>query len=70
MNQSPETDDPIIAEIRRVRDELSDRFNGDIRAISAEMRRQAELLGRPGITRPPKRMTESTKRVLPAETAM
>lgn len=29
----PEYDDPILAEIRAIRDELSDRFNGDMEAI-------------------------------------
>lgn len=48
-------DDPIIAEIRKFREEFSKRFHGDIHAMAEEMRRLAEESGRPGVTRPPKR---------------
>ena len=29
----PDFDDPILAEIRQIRDEFSDRFNGDMSAM-------------------------------------
>lgn len=48
------TRDPVIDEIRKIRDELSERFHGDIHAMAEEMRRQAAASGKPGITRPAK----------------
>jgi hypothetical protein len=52
---SPTDDDPIIAEIRKFREEFSKRFNGDIHAMAEEMSRIAEQSGRPSVTRPPRR---------------
>jgi hypothetical protein len=37
--------DPIVAEVRRVRDELSARFNYDVDAILADIRRRQAALG-------------------------
>src|SRR5436309_7937909 len=40
-------EDPIVAEVRRAREELSARFNFDVKAIFADLRnRQAALGGR------------------------
>jgi hypothetical protein len=39
----PDYDDPILAEIREIRNEFSDRFNGDMAAMSRYIR-QRELL--------------------------
>ena len=40
-------EDPIVADVRRAREELSARFNFDVKAIFADMRnRQAALGGR------------------------
>ena len=36
-------DDPIVAEVRRVRDELARRFNCDIHAIFADLRARQVL---------------------------
>jgi hypothetical protein len=36
-------DDPIVAEVRRVRDELARRFNYDIHAIFADLRARQAL---------------------------
>jgi hypothetical protein len=39
----PDYDDPILAEIRQIRDEFSIRFNGDIDAMSRYFAEQREL---------------------------
>ncbi|MBW3538915.1 MAG: hypothetical protein KY476_01465 [Planctomycetes bacterium] len=38
--------DPIVEEIRRVRQEHSDRFGGDLHAICEDLRRQERESGR------------------------
>ena len=38
-------DDSIIEEIRKVRDELARRFNYDVHAMCADLRREQELGG-------------------------
>ncbi len=53
--QNSLVDDPILAEIRRIREEFSRRFHGDIDAMAQEMRRLAEDAGRTGVNRPPRR---------------
>ena len=67
MNGSNSTTrDSVIDEIRKIRDELSERFHGDIHAMAEEMRRQAAASGKPGITRPPKRIVKSAEPKSPA----
>jgi hypothetical protein len=39
-------DDPIVAEVRRAREELAAGFNYDLRAICEEMQRRQETTGR------------------------
>lgn len=39
----PDYDDPILAEIRQIRNEFSDRFNGDMAAMARYIRKR-ELL--------------------------
>ncbi|HEX8359089.1 MAG TPA: hypothetical protein VF613_03155 [Longimicrobium sp.] len=39
----PDYDDPILAEIRQIRDEFSIRFNGDIDAMSRYLAEQRQL---------------------------
>ncbi len=38
-------DDPIVADVRRAREELSARFNFDVKAIFADMRNRQKALG-------------------------
>lgn len=38
--------DPIVDEIRRIRQEHTDRFNGDLHAICEDLRRQERESGR------------------------
>jgi hypothetical protein len=48
-------DDPVVAEVRRVREELAARFNYDLRAIFEDARRRAALGERQYVTLPPRR---------------
>ena len=38
-------EDPIVAEVRRIREELAARFNSDVKAIFADMRKRQAALG-------------------------
>ena len=38
-------EDPIVAEVHRIREELAARFNYDIHAMFADMRERQEALG-------------------------
>ena len=38
-------EDPIVSEVRRIREELSAQFNYDVRAIFADMRKRQAALG-------------------------
>jgi hypothetical protein len=53
--------DPILAEIRRVREAYAEQFGGDIRAMLADLRRRQEQGGRKVVAREPKRIDTSTK---------
>lgn len=46
--------DPIIDEVRRVREAHAAKFNYDLSAICADFRKQQSELGRPVVSRPPK----------------
>jgi hypothetical protein len=46
--------DPIIAEIRRTRDELAKRFNYDLHAIIEDARQRQAASGRKGVPFPPR----------------
>ena len=48
--------DPIIEEIRRFRDEYAARFNYDVKAMLADIRRRQKESGRRTVSRPPKRI--------------
>jgi hypothetical protein len=48
-------DDPIVAEVRRVREELAARFNYDLRAICEDARRREATSGRRYVSLPPRR---------------
>jgi hypothetical protein len=49
--------DPILAEIRRVREAYAEQFAGDVRAMLADLRRRQEQGGRKVVARSPKRVT-------------
>ena len=51
--------DPIVDEIRRIRQEHTDKFNGNLNAICEDIRRQERESGRQYVTYPPRRI-EST----------
>ena len=48
--------DPIIEEIRRVRQEHTHRFNGDLHAICEDLRRQERESGCRYVSFPPRRV--------------
>ena len=47
--------DPIVEEVRRIREEHAARFNYDLTAIAADLRRLQESEGREVVTLPPRR---------------
>jgi hypothetical protein len=48
-------DDPIVAEIRRIREEHAKKFNFDVHAICEDLRRLERESGRVYVSRPPRR---------------
>jgi hypothetical protein len=48
--------DSIVDEIRRIRQEHTDRFNGDLHAICEDLRRQERESGRRYVSFPPRRV--------------
>jgi hypothetical protein len=48
--------DPIVEEIRKIRDEHAARFNYDIDAIFEDIKRSEQELGLPLVTLPPNRI--------------
>jgi len=48
-------DDPIVAEVRKAREEIGAAFNFDLRAICEEMQRQQAATGATYVTPPPGR---------------
>jgi hypothetical protein len=51
--------DPILAEVRRVREEYALQFKGDIDAMMADIRRRQEGSGRVYVSLPPKRVNNA-----------
>jgi len=47
--------DPILEEIWRIKDELSARYGGDLKAMVADLRREQEASGRKVVRFPPRR---------------
>ena len=47
--------DPIVEEVRRIREELAARFGYNVRAIAEDARKRERESGRKVISRPPKR---------------
>ena len=48
-------DDPIVAEVRKARDDYARRFNYDLDAICADLQRKQAQSGRNLVSFPPKR---------------
>jgi hypothetical protein len=51
--------DPILAEVRRVREEYALQFNGDIKAMLADLRQRQEASGHKTVALEPKRIKPS-----------
>ena len=49
-------EDPIVAEVRRARQEYTARFNDDLRAIYEDLKEQERKSGRTFVTYPPRRV--------------
>jgi hypothetical protein len=54
--------DPIMAEIRRTREDYFAQFTGDVRAMLADLKRRQQQGGRTVITRSPKRLDSTSTR--------
>jgi len=61
-------DDPIVAEIRRLRDEYARRFGYDLDAICRDLRAQQERSGRRVVRRHPKRPSSQRTFTVPQVT--
>ena len=46
--------DPILSEVRRVREEYAQQFNGDVRAMMDDLRRRHAESDRQSVSREPK----------------
>ena len=47
--------DPILSEVRRIREEYARQFNGDVRAMMDDLRRRHAESDRESVSRKPKR---------------
>jgi len=56
-------DDPIVAEVRRIREEHAARFNYDLRAIYEDFKRIEKELGLKVVSLPPKRVPKPAEPV-------
>jgi hypothetical protein len=59
------TEDPIVAEIRKVRHAHAEKFNNDIAAIFEDYRRMAKESGRQYVSFPPRRIKPKAEPVAP-----
>jgi hypothetical protein len=48
--------DPIVDEVRAIKEKLAARFDFDVRAIAADARRRQQASGHPVVSHPPKRI--------------
>jgi hypothetical protein len=51
--------DPVLAEVRRVREEYALKFNGDIKAMMDDIRQRQVASGRKTVSLEPKRVKPS-----------
>ena len=58
-------EDPIVAEIRKIRDEHAAKFNYDVAAIFEDIRRQEKESGRQYVTYPSRRPEPAAKTSAP-----
>lgn len=54
--------DPVIAEIRAVREAHAAKFGGDVRAMLADLRKRQRESGRKSVLRPAKRVPSSVRK--------
>ena len=54
--------DPVLAEIRRVREAYAEQFRGDVRAMLADIRRRQKEGGRLTVAGTPKRIESTAQR--------
>ena len=52
-------DDPIVAEVRKARDEYAARFNYDAKAMVRDLRSREGKDGRPVVSLPPRRKAKA-----------
>lgn len=50
------TFDPVLAEIRAVREAYAETFAGDVKGMLADLQKRQKQGGRPSTARPPKRI--------------
>ncbi|MBK8266864.1 MAG: hypothetical protein IPK83_00565 [Planctomycetes bacterium] len=50
--------DPIVEEIHRIREEISERFHGDLHSICEDARVRLQKSGRKTISLPPRRVED------------
>jgi hypothetical protein len=50
--------DPVLAEVRAVREAYAERFGGDVKSMLGDIRTRQQQSSRPSVTRPPKRMAD------------
>ena len=55
MDYDKQDEDPIVAEVRRAREELAARFNYDLRAIMEHFQRGEPTTGHEYVSPPPRR---------------
>lgn len=51
--------DPVVEEVRAIRDEYARRFDYDLDKICADLRRQQDEAAREVVTLPPKRLAKN-----------
>ena len=51
--------DPVLAEIRKTREDYAERFSGDAKSMLADLRKRQAESGRPSVARPPKRIQDA-----------
>ncbi|MBC8870213.1 MAG: hypothetical protein H8E44_12390 [Planctomycetes bacterium] len=59
--------DPILSEVRRIREEYAQQFNGDVRAMMDDLRRRHAESDRQSVSREPKVRRERTRDVKPKQ---
>ena len=60
--------DPVLAEIRDVREAYSERFNGDVHAMLTDLKERQDVSGKRVVSRPAKRLPCDIESSAAAET--